>query len=243
MTLLILPKSRKTSCGNRFHLTNATRDRKAFPSLARARSIRFPKPDIVVDPFEIPVHCIRAYGLDVGWRRTAAIWGALDPDTDVFLYWDILNEVVNCNGFRTYCSWTVETSIKWGRELEGVLEYLEDPCRTQEGMATVRRALKTPLATNMCTTSFDDLPGSARAGSEDIILTDHHFWAGCAPRWNLRRTAALSAAGVDAFEQPRRDLADRNDAPWRRDAESHLRPRHPLSLAVGGNHRRRPREV
>lgn len=74
--------------------------------------------------------------------------------------------------------WTVETSIKWGRALEGILEYLEDPCRTQEGMAAVRSALKTPLATNMCTTSFGDLPGSVRTGSEDIILTDHHFWGG-----------------------------------------------------------------
>src|SRR4029077_7935337 len=53
-----------------------------------------------------------------------------------------------------------------------------DPCRTREGMAIGRKALKTPLATNMCTTSFDDLPGSVRAGSEDIILTDHHFWGG-----------------------------------------------------------------
>src|SRR5882672_8248270 len=31
--------------------------------------------------------------------------------------------------------WSVETSVKWGRKLEGVLEYLEDPTRTQEGMA------------------------------------------------------------------------------------------------------------
>ncbi|MEO5961078.1 MAG: enolase C-terminal domain-like protein, partial [Opitutaceae bacterium] len=69
--------------------------------------------------------------------------------------------------------WTVETAIRWGREMEGVLEYLEDPARGQAGMAAVRRALKTPLATNMCTTSFDDLPGSARVGSEDISLTDH----------------------------------------------------------------------
>ena len=83
--------------------------------------------------------------------------------------------------------WTVETSIAFGRELEGVLEYLEDPCRTQEGMAVVRRALKTPLATNMCTTSFADLPGSARHGSEDIILTDHHFWGG------LRASMELAA--------------------------------------------------
>lgn len=83
--------------------------------------------------------------------------------------------------------WTVETSIKYGREMEGLLEYLEDPCRTQEGMAEVRKALKTPLATNMCTTSFAELPGSARLGSEDIILTDHHFWGG------LRASMELAA--------------------------------------------------
>src|SRR3954469_18147885 len=50
--------------------------------------------------------------------------------------------------------WNVETSIKFGRQLEGILEYLEDPCRGQEGMAKVRAAVKLPLATNMCTTSF-----------------------------------------------------------------------------------------
>ena len=92
--------------------------------------------------------------------------------------------------------WTVETSIKWGRELEGVLEYLEDPCRTQEGMATVRKALKTPLATNMCTTSFDDLPGSARLGSEDIILTDHHFWGGLHASMELAAHCRTFGRGV-----------------------------------------------
>src|SRR3954469_9496811 len=50
----------------------------------------------------------------------------------------------------------VAMSVKYGRELEGLLECLEYPCRSQEGMAAVRRSLKTPLATNMCTTSFDD---------------------------------------------------------------------------------------
>lgn len=74
--------------------------------------------------------------------------------------------------------WTVETSIRWGKELEGVLEYFEDPARGQAAMAEVRRAVKLPLATNMCTTSFADLPGSVRLGSEDIILTDHHYWGG-----------------------------------------------------------------
>lgn len=92
--------------------------------------------------------------------------------------------------------WTVATSIEHGRELEGILEYLEDPCRTQEGMAEVRKALKTPLATNMCTTSFDDLPGSVRTGSEDIILTDHHYWGGLHASMELAAHCRTFGQGV-----------------------------------------------
>ncbi len=82
--------------------------------------------------------------------------------------------------------WTVETAIQYGREMEPILEYLEDPTRGQENMAKVRRAIKTPLATNMCTTSFEDIPNSIALGSEDIILSDHHFWGG------LRASMTLS---------------------------------------------------
>src|SRR5690606_21768830 len=56
--------------------------------------------------------------------------------------------------------WKVETAIEWGRKLEGVLEYYEDPVRGQENMAKVAQAVAIPLATNMCTTSFEDIPGS-----------------------------------------------------------------------------------
>lgn len=82
--------------------------------------------------------------------------------------------------------WTVETAIRYGKEMESILEYLEDPVRGQENMALVRKALKTPLATNMCTTSFSDIPSSIALGSEDIILSDHHFWGG------LRASMTLS---------------------------------------------------
>lgn len=83
--------------------------------------------------------------------------------------------------------WKVETAIQYGREMEGLLEYLEDPVRGQENMAAVRKALRTPLATNMCTTSFDDIPGSVSLGSEDIILSDHHFWGGLRTSMELSR--------------------------------------------------------
>jgi hypothetical protein len=39
------------------------------------------------DPFDLPAHWPRAYGMDVGWNRTAAIWGAWDRTSDiVYLY-------------------------------------------------------------------------------------------------------------------------------------------------------------
>lgn len=41
----------------------------------------------LIDPFEIPRHWPRAYALDVGWNRTAALWGAWDRETDIaYLY-------------------------------------------------------------------------------------------------------------------------------------------------------------
>lgn len=84
--------------------------------------------------------------------------------------------------------WKPETAIRYGRMLEPFIEYLEDPVRGQMNMSLVRKELKVPLATNMCTTSFDDIPESIRLHSEDIILSDHHFWGG------LR--ASVTLAGI-----------------------------------------------
>jgi len=81
--------------------------------------------------------------------------------------------------------WSLETAIEIGRQLEGVLEYYEDPVRTQPTMARLRKQCKIPLATNMCTTSLSHLVGSARLHSEDIILTDHHYWGGFRPMLHL----------------------------------------------------------
>lgn len=41
-----------------------------------------------IKPFAIPDHWPRAYGFDVGWNRTAAIWGAIDPANDVLYLYD-----------------------------------------------------------------------------------------------------------------------------------------------------------
>lgn len=42
---------------------------------------------LLIDPFELPKHWTKGYALDVGWNKTAALWGALDRDSDaLYLY-------------------------------------------------------------------------------------------------------------------------------------------------------------
>lgn len=77
------------------HLTQAVKDElwKSIPPYQRdARSKGIPQlgsgaiypigeSEIVCEPFEIPAHWPRVYGLDVGWNRTAAIWLAHDRES------------------------------------------------------------------------------------------------------------------------------------------------------------------
>ena len=83
-------------------------------------------------------------------------------------------------------AWTVGTSIRVGRELDGMLEYLEDPTTGIEGMAEVARDVSMPLATNMCVVGFADLDPGVRQRAVGVVLSDHHFWGG------LRRSALLA---------------------------------------------------
>lgn len=83
-------------------------------------------------------------------------------------------------------TWTVETSLRVATELEGVIEYLEDPTPGIDGMAKVAARASMPLATNMCVVRFGDLAPAFRARAVGVVLSDHHFWGG------LRDTQALS---------------------------------------------------
>jgi glucarate dehydratase len=93
-------------------------------------------------------------------------------------------------------AWTVDTSVRIGKRLEGVLEYLEDPTPGIAGMAEVRRQVDLPLATNMCVVSFADLPPAIAAGAVDVVLSDHHFWGGLRRSQNLAGIAETFGLGL-----------------------------------------------
>lgn len=64
------------------------------------------------------------------------------------------------------------------RELEGVVEYLEDPTLTP--------------ATNMCVIAWEHLRPAVEQNAITVLLTDHHYWGG------LRRTRELAVV-CEAF--------------------------------------------
>jgi len=61
---------------------------RGIPQLGAGVIYPIPDDDIECDPFSIPDHWPRGYGLDVGWNRTAVIWRALNPDTRVSYLYD-----------------------------------------------------------------------------------------------------------------------------------------------------------
>ena len=84
-------------------------------------------------------------------------------------------------------AWTVPTSLKVAAELDGVLEYLEDPTAGIEGMAEVARQAPMPLATNMCVVAPEHLPPGLKQEAIGVLLSDHHYWGG------LRHSQQVSA--------------------------------------------------
>jgi glucarate dehydratase len=95
------------------------------------------------------------------------------------------------NGF-----WSVETSVAIGNELAGALEYLEDPASGKIAMAEVAKRVPMPLATNMCTTAWADIPETVARGSIQILLTDIHLWGGLAATVKLAHLCRVFGWGV-----------------------------------------------
>ncbi|HEY8978480.1 MAG TPA: glucarate dehydratase family protein [Streptomyces sp.] len=84
-------------------------------------------------------------------------------------------------------AWSVETALTVAKELGDVLEYLEDPALGTDAMAEIAARTDVPLATNMCVTTFAEIPDAFTRGAVQVVLSDHHYWGG------LRNTQRLAA--------------------------------------------------
>lgn len=60
---------------------------KGKPYLGAGAIYPIPEEEFVVRPFQIPEYWPKAFSFDPGWRRTAALWGAYDAESDIwYLY-------------------------------------------------------------------------------------------------------------------------------------------------------------
>ena len=85
---------------------------KGIPSLGSGAIYRVPEADYVIPDVQIPPHWPRAYGLDVGWRVTAAIFGALNRDTDtLYLYSEYYRKeaepIIHAESIKSRGKWIV----------------------------------------------------------------------------------------------------------------------------------------
>ena len=83
------------------HLTKPQKDRlfaalpphqrdarsKGIPQLGSGAIFPIQESNITVADFPIPDHWLKCYALDVGWKKTACVWGATDPASQItYLY-------------------------------------------------------------------------------------------------------------------------------------------------------------
>ena len=61
---------------------------KGIPTIGSGKIYPVPESEFIVEPIQLPRHFPRAYGMDVGWNCTAAVWGALDKETDTLYIYD-----------------------------------------------------------------------------------------------------------------------------------------------------------
>ncbi|MEM0908887.1 MAG: glucarate dehydratase family protein [Pseudomonadota bacterium] len=92
--------------------------------------------------------------------------------------------------------WTVETTLKLLPQLEGLIEYLEDPTVGIDGLSEVQSRTDIPLATNMYVVAPEHLPPGIEKDAVRVILSDHHYWGGLAASRDLARICAIWGIGL-----------------------------------------------
>ena len=132
--------------------------------------------------------------------------GVLDPDQEIKTICQLRQEFGKAYPLRIdpNSAWKLETSLEIGRTLKEELSgdgYLEDPCAGLDDLATLRKQLlsegiETPNASNVAVTSFADLPDNVRKDAAQIILCDHHYWAGMRQVQHLGKICQVFGLGL-----------------------------------------------
>jgi glucarate dehydratase len=99
-------------------------------------------------------------------------------------------------------AWTPATAIHAARELDGVLEYLEDPAPGLGGLAEVAHAVATPLASSRRVVELAHIPPAVSTSAVRVILADHHYWGGLRRSMTLAGVCEMFGLGLSMHSSP-----------------------------------------
>jgi glucarate dehydratase len=139
--------------------------------------------------------------VDHGGFRVLKLKGGVLPPEEELRTLDLLAEEfpnaplrIDPNG-----TWSVETAIRIARRLRDSdlrVQFLEDPVPTMHAHARLKEQVDFPVATNMYVTAFDEIAPAVAADAVDVILSDHHYWAGMSGNLRLDAVARAFDLGV-----------------------------------------------
>lgn len=147
-------------------------------------------PDALVDQAKLFVG-------EYGFKSLKLKGGVLEPDLEVETILK-LREAFPNHGLRIdpMGAWTVPTAARVVKQLDGVLEYLEDPCRGMDAMAELSAQIDMPLATNLVVVEFEEIIEAVKKDAVQIILSDHHYWRGATGAIHLGEICRAANLGV-----------------------------------------------
>jgi glucarate dehydratase len=147
-------------------------------------------PDAMVEEAKVLV-------ADHGYKSLKLKGGVLHPDEEIETMLKL------CETFPNHAlridpmgAWTVPTAKKVVDQLDGVLEYLEDPCKGMDAMAELSALIDMPLATNLVVVEFEQIIEAIKKDAVQVILSDHHYWRGATGAIHLGEMCRAAGLGV-----------------------------------------------
>ena len=147
-------------------------------------------PDALVDQAKVFVG-------EHGFQSLKLKGGVLEPDLEIETLRK-LRETFPHHQLRIdpMGAWTVPTAKYVVDALNGLLEYLEDPCRGMDAMAELAEIVDIPLATNLVVVELEQIFEAVNKRAVNIILGDHHYWCGATGAVRLNRICQSAGLGL-----------------------------------------------
>lgn len=148
---------------------------KGIPQLGSGAIYPVDPSDVECEPFEFPAWYRHGYALDVGWNRTAAIWGAYSPDDDILYFY--------AEYYRSQAETAIHAEAIKARGLwiPGVIDPAARGRSQHDGeqlLATYQRhGLQLVLADNAVEAGIYEMWSRLSTGRLKVFRTLQNFWS------------------------------------------------------------------